>query len=99
LSFLLSNNNLFNYYVGQILTVTIEFAITFAAFLVEHKDFLATALVVEHFANHFGAFYIRCAYFNLALFVNQEDVLELNRCAFLEVVDAVDEEFFCQPLL
>ena len=93
LSFLLSNNNFFNYYVGQILTVTIQLAITFATFLVEYKDLLATALVVEYFANYFSAFHVRSAYFYFALVVEQQYVLEFNRRAFLKVCNAVDEQF------
>jgi len=93
LSFLLSNNNFFNYYVGQILTVTIQFAITFTTFLVEDKDFVAAALVIEHFANHFSALNVGSAHFYFTLVVQQQHVLKLNGCAFLELVHTIDEQF------
>ena len=60
----------------------------------ENKDFVATALVVEHFANHFCALHIRSTYFYFALVVDEQYVLKLNRCALLKVVHAVDEQFF-----
>ena len=73
--------------------MTIEFAEAFATFLVEYKDLLAAALVVEYFANYFSAFHVRSAYFYFALIVEEQYVLEFNRRAFLKVCNAVDEQF------
>ena len=75
------------------LKMTVEFAETFATFLVEHKYFVTAALVVEHFANHFSALYIRSTNFYFTLIVEEQYVLKLNSRTFLKVSDAVDEQF------
>ena len=73
--------------------MSIQFAITFATFLVENKNLLTAALVVEHFANHFSALYLRSTNFYFALIVEEQNVLKLDRCTLLKVSDAVHEQF------
>ncbi len=72
--------------------MTVQFAIAFAAFLVENENLLATALVVKHLANYLCPCYYGSTYFDFAVVVHEQHFVERNRCALLGV-HAVDEQF------
>lgn len=90
-SFLLSNNDFFYYDIRQVLTMTVQLTVAFAAFLVEDEDFLAPALVVEHLANYLCTLYVGSTYCYRTLVVNEQYVVEHNLGTFLGV-HAVDEQ-------
>ena len=73
--------------------MTVEFAETFATFLVENKNLLAASLVVEYFANYFRALNIRSTNFNFTLVVQEQYVVKLHGSALLELVHTIDEQF------
>lgn len=72
--------------------MAVEFAIAFAAFLVEDENLLATALVVKHLANHLCPCYYGSTYFDFAVVVHEQHFVERYRCALLGV-HAVNEQF------
>ena len=73
--------------------MTVQFLVTFAAFLVEYQDFLASALIVQYLANDFCACYVGSTYGYIAVVVHEQHFVEYHFCTFLGV-HTVDEEFF-----
>ncbi len=84
MNFKLCNNNVLNYYLSQILTVAVQSLITFAAFLLENKNFVIFQ-VAKNFSFYRGTFYNRCAYQNLTVVVYQQDFVEAHRGIYVLV--------------
>ena len=78
MNFKLCNNNVLYHYLGQILTVTVQFLVTFTTFLLENKN-LVVPQVTKNFCFYRGTFYNRCAYQNLTVVVYQQDFVEAHR--------------------
>lgn len=78
-------------------------AIAFAALFLEDDDFVTLHEVCGHFANDLGAVYGRSTYEHFAVFVGEEDAVELHGVTFLgilaEVVNIQELAFFCLELL
>jgi hypothetical protein len=74
--------------------MAVQFTIAFAAFFVENENFLAAALVVEYFANHFSTLYNWGTYFYLTVVVNEKHFVECQLSTFLSFSDAVNKELF-----
>lgn len=70
-------------------------AIAFATFFLENDYFFTFNERSEHFAVNFGTFNGRCANFNVAVGIEQEDFVEGNGVAFLSILaEIVDIEVF-----
>ena len=84
------------------MAIAVELAVALATLLVEDEDFVALNEGADYFAYYFSAFYGGCAYFHVAVVVNQQHVVKFNRCACFSAADVVYEEllaFFCFELL
>ena len=84
MNFKLCNNNVLNYHLGQILTVTVQFLIAFTTFFLENKNFVV-AQVAKNFSFYRGTFYNRCAYQNLTVVFYQQDFVEAHRGFYILV--------------
>lgn len=84
------------------LTVTVQFAISFSSFLVENKNLVTFYQTGNNFANYLCAFYSRSTYSDVAVFVYQKNFLEFYCCTGFSVLHVVYKQFlasFCFELL
>lgn len=85
------------------MTVTVQTAIPFSLFLLEHDYVLTLYKRSCYFAYYLCTFYGRCAYFHSTVGINQEHFVEFDRIAFFcfvaEIVDKQEFTGFCLELL
>ena len=84
------------------MAVTIQFAVTLAALLVEHKHLVTLYEGIDYFAYYLSAFYCGSAYSYLAVVVYQQHLFKFNSLTAFCVLDVVYEEllaFFHLELL
>ena len=78
--------------LGELVTITVQLAVTFAALLVEHEHLVAFYEGRNHFAYDLGAFDGGSAYFHVAVVVNEQHFLKFNSLTAFCFADVVDEE-------
>ena len=86
----------------ELLTMTVQFTITFSSLLVEHEDFVTLHERSLHFANHFCAIYRRSAHCDVAVVVYQQNFLKFNSLVSFGVLNVINKQFlafFCLELL
>ena len=93
-------NNFFHKNLRQRLTVPVAFLVSRAAFFLEHQD-LVVLEVFQNLAFYRGAFYNRCADFDLTVVVCEQDFVETYGRIFLalKTVDIKFPTFFSLKLL
>ena len=93
-------NNFFHKNLRQRLTVPVAFLVSRAAFFLEHQD-LVVLEVFQNLAFYRGAFYNRCADFDLTVVVCEQDFVETYGRIFfaLETVNIKFPTFFSLKLL
>ena len=83
---------MFDGYLGELMTIAVQLAVSLAAFLVEYKHFLAFYERRNYFAHDFRTFYGGSAYFHFAIVVYQQHFLKFNSLATLGTIDVVNEK-------
>ncbi len=101
-------NDVLDYKLGEVLTVTVFATIAFAAFLLENDNFVAlkksgfcffattvVGLVRSYFTYYFCAFHGGCAYLDITIGVNQQNAVE---CYGIACFGSVAEIVYIQEL-
>ena len=93
-------NDFFHKNLRQCLPVSVAFLVSRAAFFLEHQDFVVFE-VLQNLAFYRGAFYNRCADFDLTVVVCEQDFVETYGRIFvaLKTVDIKFPTFFSLELL
>lgn len=86
-------DNFFNYNLRELLTVTVQLAVTFSSLLVEYENLLAFNELALHFGYYLCALYCGSTYGDSAIFLYQKNLLEFNRCTILNVLNVVNKQF------
>ncbi len=86
-------NNLFNFYLCELLAMTVLLAIVFAALHLENNDLVAFNQRFHNFHYYFCSFYGRCSYGNGTFVVNEKHFLKFYGLAFLNLFQVVYEKF------
>ena len=85
---------MFDLELRELLTVSVQATIAFAAFFLEDDDVLTLDERIHHFANHFGTFDGGSAHSHCSIGIDEENFVELDSVAFLLVVsEEVDKQF------
>ena len=83
---------MFDCQLGELLTVTVQLAITFSSLLVEYENLIALYQACFHFANNLCAFHYGSTYGDCTIVVNQQHFLKLNSCTGFGTLNVVNEE-------
>jgi hypothetical protein len=85
-----STRDIFNFYFGELLAVTVFLAVAFAAFLVKHDDFV-TLYVADNAHLDTGSFDIWLADADVAIIINEVYGVEREGISFIRC-QPVDED-------
>ena len=83
---------MFDGYLGELMAIAVQFAVSLAAFLVEYEHFLAFYERRNDLAHDFRTFDGGSAHFHFAVVVYQQHFLKFNSLAALGTIDVVDEK-------
>ena len=86
-------DNFFNYNLRELLTVTVQLAVTFSSLLVEYENLLALNELALHFGYYLSTLYCGSTYGDSTILLYQKNLLEFNRCTILNVLNVVNKQF------
>lgn len=93
---------MFDSQFSKLLTVTVQFLVTFSSLLVEYQYFVSLYQRRYYFAYHFCTFYCRSTYCDSTVVVYQQNFVKFNSCTVFSVLNVVYKQllaFFCLELL
>ena len=85
---------MFDSQFSKLLTVTVQFSVTFSSLLVEYQYFITFYQVRNYFAYHFCTFYGRSTYCNSTVVVYQQNFVKFNSCTVFSILNVVNKQFF-----
>ena len=91
------SDDLFDAHFGKLLAVSVQLAVALSSLLVEDEHLIALNQRRKHFADHLGTFHRGRAHLHTAIGIDQQHLVELHRCAALDVTEVMDKQLL--PLL
>ncbi len=84
---------MFDSQFSKLLTVTVQFSVTFSSLLVEYQNFVSFNHRRSYFAYYFCAFYNWSTYSNSTIVVYQQNFVKFNSCTVFGILNVVNKQF------
>mgnify|MGYP001682344284 CR=1 FL=1 len=86
------SDDLFDAHFGKLLAVSVQLAVTLSSLLVEDEHLVALDERRQYFAHDLSTFHRGRAHLYTAVGIDQQHLVELHRCAALDVTEVMDKQ-------